>query len=78
MVRTQIYLSEEERRDLKRLAARTGKKQSELIRQAVDDMIYSQQGETRAMGLKAARGLWAGRRDLPDFGKLRREWDRAS
>ncbi len=77
MTRTQIYLSDEERRHLKRLSAQTGRKQSELIRQAVDAMIFSGRREARASALEAGRGLWAGREDLPDFGRLRRGWDRA-
>ena len=39
MVRTQIYLTEAERAALKAIARQTGKKQSELIRQAIDLLI---------------------------------------
>lgn len=76
MVRTQIYLSEEETTHLRRLAARTGRKKSELIRQAVDAMINSSLGKTRHSALRSARGLWSQRADLPDFARLRRELDR--
>ena len=36
MVRTQVYLTKEQQRGLKQLAANSGRKQSELIREAVD------------------------------------------
>jgi len=43
LVRTQIYLTEEERQALKSMAANTGRKQSELIREAIDQMIEKYQ-----------------------------------
>jgi len=49
MVRTQIYLTEAERAALRAIARQTGKKQSELIRQAIDRLIEGfQPGERRA------------------------------
>jgi hypothetical protein len=78
MVRTQIYLTEAERAALRAIARQTGKKQSELIRQAIDRLIEGfQPGERRAR-LQMARGMWQGRADLPDFKTLRRELDRLS
>jgi len=78
MVRTQIYLTEAERLALKAIARQTGKKQSELIRQAIDRLIAGFQPQARRTRLKAAKGMWQGRTDLPDFRALRREWDRLS
>lgn len=34
-------------------------------------------GEERLRQLRAARGIWEGRTDLPDFAALRRELDRS-
>ena len=77
MVRTQIYLTEDERKRLAILSEMTGKKQSELIREAVDRYI-DQFGEARRRAiLEAAAGMWAGRADLPDVTSIRQEWDRA-
>jgi hypothetical protein len=78
MVRTQIYLTAKEREGLQNIARQTGKKQSELIRQAIDRLIEGSQPEERRTRLKIARGMWQGRADLPDFMTLRRELDRLS
>jgi predicted transcriptional regulator len=76
MVRTQIYLTEEEQAGLRALARRTDLTQSELIRQAIDTMLTNEKGLDRAALLSQARGLWADRHDLADFPALRRELDR--
>jgi predicted transcriptional regulator len=76
MVRTQIYLTEKERDALRDLARQTGKKQSELIRRAIDDFLDRFQPQDRRAMLEQARGMWKDRDDLPDFRALRREFDR--
>jgi hypothetical protein len=77
MVRTQIYLTEQERDELAILAEASGKKQSELIRNAVDVFIYQSSHGHRNAVLKEASGLWQNRTDLPDFTELRKTLDRA-
>jgi predicted transcriptional regulator len=76
MERTQIYLTEEERRALKSLAARLDRSQSALIREAIDRYVDRYQEGNRLDLLRPARGLWADREDLPDFVAVRRELDR--
>lgn len=76
MVRTQIYLTEKERSSLNRMADATGKKQSELIREAVDRYLDLASGHRRDEVMKAAAGIWKDRKDLPDFDAIRRSWDR--
>jgi predicted transcriptional regulator len=78
MVRTQIYLSPAQQKALKSLAARTGRTQSELIRDAIDRFVGQRRTSERASVLKRTAGLWKGRNDLPDFAALRREADRVS
>ena len=78
MVRTQIYLTERERKALIALSAATGKKKSELIREAVDRLI-EQFGKTRRQAiLDSVAGMWQERNDLPDFDSIRKDWDRNS
>lgn len=76
MVRTQIYLSEHQRDELAAIAKMEGKKQSELIREAVDLFIERSGRRKRQMVLREAAGIWKKRNDLPDFEETRRHWDR--
>jgi hypothetical protein len=77
MVRTQIYLTEVERKALKVLAHRLGKSQSEVIRGAVDGLIHRCSDGSRLDFLRSAYGMWKDRTDLPDFKQIRREMDRS-
>ncbi len=76
MVRTQIYLTEEEREGIDAIAKSTGKKQSEVIREAVDRFLDLSKRSRREAVLKDAAGMWRDRGDLPDFSVTRRSWDR--
>lgn len=76
MVRTQVDLTEREREGLTDLAKRSGKKRSELIRQAVDRLIEESSRERREAALARVAGMWKDRNDLPDFEAMRKGWDR--
>jgi hypothetical protein len=76
MVRTQIYLTKEERDGLEVVAKSTNKKQSELIREAVDRFLDTTRGNRREAILNEAAGMWRNRSDLPDFAATRRSLDR--
>ena len=76
MVRTQIYLTERQRDELAAIAKIAGKKQSELIREAVDRLIDLSSRSRREAVLREAAGIWKDRTDLPDFKATRSEWDR--
>ena len=76
MVRTQIYLTEHQRDELAAIAKTVGKKQSELIREAVDRLIEEEGRVKRETVLRQAAGIWKDRMDLPDFRTTRAEWDR--
>jgi hypothetical protein len=70
MVRTQIYLTEEERKALSGIAKETGQSQSETIREAENPLIERYRKDNRLNLLREARGLWKHRTDLPDFKAL--------
>jgi len=76
MVRTQIYLTEREQAALRTLSRRTGRSQSELIRDAVDRLIEQALPADRARAMEAAAGLWRDWQGRPDFAALRKEADR--
>ena len=76
MIRTQIYLTERQRDELTAIARTAGKKQSELIREAVDRLIDQAGRSRREAVLREAAGIWKDRADLPDFKTMRTEWDR--
>jgi len=76
MVRTQIYLTKREHERIQRVAIRTGRSQSEIIRAALDQWLEQQGNQGREQVLTELFGIWRGRTDLPDFDALRREADR--
>ena len=76
MIRTQIYLTERQRDELAAIAKAGGKKQSELIREAVDRLIDQSGRNRREAVLREAAGIWKDRTDLPDFKAMRAQWDR--
>ena len=76
MVRTQIYLTERQRDELAAIAKAMGKKQSEVIREAVDRLIDQEGHSRRTEVLREAAGIWKDRSDLPDFRATRAGWDR--
>lgn len=78
MVRTQVYLTKKERDELATLSEATGKRQSQLIREAVDQLIGRSSAARRHAVLSRAAGMWKNRKDLPDFRAKRSEWDRSS
>ncbi len=76
MIRTQIYLTDRQRSELAAISKTLGKKQSELIREAVDRLIDQAGHSRREIVLREAAGIWKDRTDLPDFKAMRTEWDR--
>jgi metal-responsive CopG/Arc/MetJ family transcriptional regulator len=76
MIRTQIYLTDKQRSELAIIANNSGKKQSEIIRDAIDRLIDQSGQNQKKTALQKAAGIWKNRKDLPDFRAIRSEWDR--
>lgn len=76
MIRTQIYLTDKQRAELALIAKNLGKKQSEIIREAIDRLIEQNGQRRKVMALREAAGIWKNRKDLPDYRAIRSEWDR--
>jgi Arc/MetJ-type ribon-helix-helix transcriptional regulator len=77
MVRTQVYLTEEQDRGLKGLAELSGRRQSELIREAIDRLLAEHRPKDWKEALEAVRGMWADRDDLNElYADLRTDWER--
>lgn len=74
MVRTQVYLTHDQDRGLKQLAAGSGRKQSELIREAIEGYLAERKPKDWREALEEVRGMWADRNDLDAlYGELRTE-----
>jgi hypothetical protein len=69
-------LTEQQRDKLATIAKTVGKKQSVLIREAIDRLIDQASSGRRELVLREAAGIWKDRTDLPDFNTIRVEWDR--
>ena len=76
MLRTQVYLTERQHEKLSQIAKTRGKKQSELIREAVDNLIDQVSPDIQKAILSEAAGMWKDRSDIPDVHRIRTEWDR--
>ena len=77
MLETDVALTNHDRDVLEEISQRTGKTQSELIREAVEHFIAEFQIDDRRALMQKARGIWKDRQDLPALENLRREWNRA-
>lgn len=76
MIRTQVYLTDKQRVELSIIAKDLGKKQSEVIREAIDRLVDQAGQNRKKTALQEAAGIWKNRKDLPHFRALRSDWDR--
>ncbi len=75
MIRTQIYITAEEKHILQLLSKQTKKTQSELIRAAIDS-FSKQLLKDKDNVLKEAAGMWSKRKDIPKMKEIRNAWER--
>ncbi len=62
MIRTQLYITDEEKTKLRMLARHSGRKQSELIRSAIDEFLAHNSASPRRDALRKCRGMWKHRK----------------
>jgi predicted DNA-binding protein len=76
MVRIQVYLTEEQERGLKQLAATSGRKQSQLIRDAIESYLTDSRSRDWRKALESIHGMWADRDDLDNLhAEVGRDWE---
>jgi hypothetical protein len=75
MIRTQIYITAEEKHSLQLLSKQTRKTQSELIRAAIDS-FSKQLLKDKDTVLREAAGMWSKRKDIPKMKEIRNAWER--
>ena len=76
MIRTQVYLTEEEKKGLETIASSKGVSQSDLIRKAIDDLLAKTGNINRDDILDEISGIWANRKKIPNIRSLRTGWRR--
>ncbi len=75
MIRTQIYLTKDEHQGVAQLAKASGKKQSEVIREAIDEFLGKLGPQDKLSKVRKAKGIWKNRKDL-DLRAMRESFDR--
>lgn len=75
MIRTQIYLTPAEAQGVARVAAKTGRNQSEVIRQAIDQYLKQLGPQDRLQRLRVGCGIWSDRNEI-DLREIRGEFER--
>jgi hypothetical protein len=76
MLTTQVTLTDQQTQALRSIAERTGKTETDVIVEAVEQFIAQHAPRGRKDALLQARGMWQDRTDLPDLRILREESDR--
>jgi len=76
VIRTQIYITEQEKKGLESIAALHKVSQSNLIRQAIDDLLAKNSGGDRTSVLDEIAGIWSDRDDISSVRDLRAGWQR--
>ena len=76
MIRTQIYLTEYEKKALSILSSKFGKNQSLLIREAIDSFITKYSKKRSNDIIEKVTGLWSDRDESISLESLRNSLDR--
>ncbi len=76
MKRTQIYLTEEEKKAIEKLSDERGTTQSNIIREAIDEYIAKKKDEPGKKSIMDFAGIWKDKKDIPDVREMREGWGR--
>ena len=70
----QLILSPADSADVRRLAQRLGKTETELLHEAVAELLRRASLENWKAALNQAKGMWADHPEVPDTRALRAGW----
>ena len=76
MTRTEVTLTDEEAAAIKRIAKQSSRKEEDVIHFAIGLLIGQKVATSNLERLRAARGIWRDRTDVPDVLQLRTGFDR--
>ena len=76
MTRTELTLSNEEAAAIRKIAGQTSRKEEDVIHFAISLLIGQDSNVSKLDKLRAAKGLWRGRTDVPDLRQMRAAFDR--
>lgn len=75
MKRTQIYLTEEEKKAIEKLSDERGTTQSNIIREAIDEYVAKEKAKPKKKSIMDFAGIWKDKEDIPDIDEIRDEWE---
>ncbi|MCG2590697.1 CopG family transcriptional regulator [Rhodohalobacter sulfatireducens] len=75
MIRTQIYITKEEKEALDKLSKERNTTKSNIIREAIDQYVADKETEKKKTIMNFA-GIWKDKKDIPDVRELRKGWGR--
>lgn len=76
MIRTQIYITKDEKEALERLSRERNTTKSKLIREAIDQYVDSKRVDLKKKKIMDFAGIWKDKKDIPDVRELREGWGR--
>ena len=76
MIRTQIYLTKEEKEAIEKLSDDRKTTQSNIIREAIDEYVAKKKSESsdKKKSIMAFSGIWKDKENIPDTDEMRKGW----
>ncbi len=72
----QLTLTDDEVRAIHDLSASVGQSPETILHAAIEQFLARHRQQNRLEAMRAARGIWSDRDDVPDLRELRDEWER--